>query len=407
MKKTFYAYYRPSEKEFDKIWKDSLLIPDTNVLLNLYRYSITTSNELFNVFEKFSNRLWLPHQVAFEYQQNRLSVISKQTKSYNEVREILTKNETNLKSNLDSYRNHPLLNVQKICEKVHTTFTHIQDDIDKLEREHPDLIKRDNIRDKITLLFDDKIGKKFDDNKTKQLIIDANARYTSKIPPGYEDANEKDGIKKYGDLILWYQIIEKAKNDQKSVILITDEKKDDWWWKFNGEIVGPRPELIEEFVSKTENWFYMYKSDQFMNFAQEFFKQKVNRKTIDEIREINKQDATESNIEKIFSKLENNKKLLGQRYLEKEKLSLELNEINSRIQYLLNINDLVQEHDDMEHSLFLKNDLNRAMQTKFELSSKLTDIDKNLEKLHVQIELDKRIRNKLEHVHKIDENNLD
>lgn len=397
MKNTFYAYYRPSDEEYEKIWKDSLIVPDTNVLLNLYRYSIATSNELFSVFEKFSTRLWLPHQVAYEYQQNRLSVIAKQTKAYNEVREILAKNETNLKTSLDPYRNHPLLSIQKICDRVHTNISHIQDDIDKLEREHPDLIKRDDIREKITTLFEEKLGKKFDEDKTKQVISDANTRYPSKIPPGYEDANEKDGIKKYGDLILWYQIIEQAKKDNKSVILITDEKKEDWWWKFNGEIVGPRPELIEEFVSKTKNWFYMYKSDQFMNYAQEFFKQKVNRKIINEIREINKQNAKESDLEKILLKIERKEQLMDQRSVERENIIAELNDLNSHIEHLLNMKDIMKDNDDVEHILLMKNDLNRAMQSKFKLMNRLAFLEKNLEKLQIQTELNKRIRNELAH----------
>ena len=51
MRKLFPGHYTPSDEEFGKIWKDGLIIFDTNVLLDLYRYSENTVKALFDVME--------------------------------------------------------------------------------------------------------------------------------------------------------------------------------------------------------------------------------------------------------------------------------------------------------------------------------------------------------------------
>ena len=45
----------------------------------------------------------------------------------------------------------------------------------------------------------------------------------------------EEDIKKYGDLILWYQIIDKAKESKKPIILISGDVKEDWWLEKNGK----------------------------------------------------------------------------------------------------------------------------------------------------------------------------
>src|SRR5437016_440727 len=89
MKNLFPGYFRPTEEEFEQLWQDCTFIPDANVLLNLYRYSPETREGLLSIFSAVSDRLWLPHQVAFEFLSNRLGVIDAQTKAYKKAIEAL------------------------------------------------------------------------------------------------------------------------------------------------------------------------------------------------------------------------------------------------------------------------------------------------------------------------------
>jgi hypothetical protein len=92
---------------------------------------------------------------------------------------------------------------------------------------------------------------------------------------------------------LWFQILDHAKSTKKPIIFITDDKKEDWWLKFNGKTLGPHPELIHEMLSEAKVSFYMYQTEQFMEYAHKYIDWRINRKAINEVRDIKKRDDEE------------------------------------------------------------------------------------------------------------------
>jgi hypothetical protein len=79
MRDLFPGYYQPTEQEFDELWKECIFSFDTNVLLNIYRYSPQTRERLFDILEKLQERIWVTHQVGYEFHKNRLTTISQQS----------------------------------------------------------------------------------------------------------------------------------------------------------------------------------------------------------------------------------------------------------------------------------------------------------------------------------------
>jgi acetolactate synthase small subunit len=77
-------------------------------------------------------------------------------------------------------------------------------------------------------------------------------------------------------------------------------KKDDWWLKFNGKIISPHPELINEMFSKAGVKFYMYQSSQFMEHAKVYLKSHISKDSIDEVRNIEIFDEKSSEIQAKF-----------------------------------------------------------------------------------------------------------
>lgn len=71
-------------------------------------------------------------------------------------------------------------------------------------------------------------------------------RYKKQIPPGFKDAKNKDGLRKYSDLILWKEIIRYATEKKANVIFVTDDVKADWWENSDGELTF-HDKLIQEF----------------------------------------------------------------------------------------------------------------------------------------------------------------
>jgi len=292
MRKTFPGYYRPTEDEFSELWDNCLFVLDANVLLNLYRYSRETREELIGILEEISDRLWVPHQAALEYHRNRLEVIEQQAAAYDKIQKLLNDAQKKLWNELRSSARpgrHPFIEVDHLLEKIAIVFTGIKEELKELKQEHPDLLDEDPIRDAIATLLEGKIGSPHPSERMNEIYKEGKTRYENKIPPGYSDA-DKGGTRQYGDLVLWFQVINKAKEAKKPIILITDDRKDDWWLRPKGQTIGPQPELVGEIVSKAGVSFYMYSADPFMEHARKYLERQVKQEAINEVRDVRQRD---------------------------------------------------------------------------------------------------------------------
>lgn len=146
------------------------------------------------------------------------------------------------------------------------------------------------VREALTRLLDGKIGRPYAEDRLRQIFKEGEERYSKLTPPGYKDAKTKEGDKAFGDLVLWYQVIDKATSEKVPIVLVTDDVKEDWWWRHEGKSIGPNPDLVEEIRNKAGVAFYMYVSDQFMVYARQYLNQNIDQKAIDEIREVRKHD---------------------------------------------------------------------------------------------------------------------
>jgi len=287
----FYFYYPLNEDKLKKIWETCTFIVDTNILLNLYRYSDNTRNTFLKILKKYKERLWLPHRVGEEFFANRVEVISKQEETYNDaIKEI-----TSLEELFDNERNHPFLS-DKTRKDANEIFDDIKKELKNNKKTHKERINRDPILKEITCLFNNKVGEEYETTILEEIFKTGKKRYEQQIPPGYKDKDKgkncslelQQNKMKYGDLIIWNQILDYAKKEEKDVIFITDENKEDWWKFFSGQKFAPRPELIEEFCSTTKRFFHMYRPDRFIEFASKDLKDDAYNKTINEIRKMEK-----------------------------------------------------------------------------------------------------------------------
>lgn len=285
MKATFREYHQYSEDEFKKLWDECIFVFDTNTLLNMYRYRRETVDKYFKVLSelKKNNKLWIPHQVGYEFFENRISVISDYEKSYDEI--LTTLNST--KDSIDKkYKNHPFLDWEEVKTKIDSGLESVIKDIKKKKNEHPKLLDKDDILDKINALFDSCVGKCFDDKKLEEIKKDGEKRYSRKIPPGFKDV-KKDDDKKYGDLILWKQIIDKAVVVKRPIIFISGDVKEDWWLEKDGKRIMPLPQLKKEIFDEAGVDFHIYTADRFLEYYQEKYQQNsIDKILINEVRKI-------------------------------------------------------------------------------------------------------------------------
>lgn len=299
MKNKFPEFYDTSDLK--ELWKNCHFIFDTNVFINLYKkkYPQKTYEQFINILEKqISERIWMPYQIGLEYQNNRIKHVKDKEKEFKTILANIKGLKGTIKSSckspinqittdahfidLDNYIDLDSINdnLKEIDDAIGVIKESIDDDINFLEN--------DEIRDKLDNIFEDKVGDNYHPLILKEIHKEGKYRYAAKIPPGFEDKNKKTG-NPYGDLVLWFQILDYAKREKVSIIFVTDEEKKDWWLinKINNEkdYIGPQPQLIQEF-SSTGQEFYMYRFGDFLNKAKEYLNADIEEEVIEGVKEI-------------------------------------------------------------------------------------------------------------------------
>ena len=294
MKNRFAEYYELPEERIKEIWENSLIVFDTNVLLNLYRYNEDARTEFINVIKFYKERLWIPYQVGLEFHRRREDILRKNAKAYSILAEKLSKELVGVVSSLESeYARHPYISIKDIKKKVERCAESLAKSLEKQAKEHPDYSQGDDTLKSITELFDGRVGNDFEEKDLEALYKEGEKRYANQVPPGYcDEKNKKEKGKRslYGDLVVWKQTIHHCKEQAKSLILITDDHKPDWWDKIEGKH-SPRKELIKEFVDNTGQGILIYDSSRFLEYAKNNKKLSVSTKTINEVEKIKNDDV--------------------------------------------------------------------------------------------------------------------
>ena len=100
----FRHLYMPDEQAVATAMQTGLITPDTNVLLNLYRFQNVARDQLFGALETLGDRLWIPHQVGLEFHRNRLGIMKEQEEYFGKVRKDLDTALDDLHSKVRAFR---------------------------------------------------------------------------------------------------------------------------------------------------------------------------------------------------------------------------------------------------------------------------------------------------------------
>lgn len=288
MKNKFFEYRNLELPQIEALWKSATFVLDTNVLLNLYRYSENTSEKLLGALLTVSDRIWLPYQVGFEFHENRLSVITDQAEKCEEFMKSLDR----IIAEIENKNRNPFL-ASDLTKKVSHIKNEIDNELSNKIDSYRHYIKKDPILEKLDNIFCYKIGEEYTPEKLDKIFKEGEGRYKKRIPPGYEDA-KKNEDKKFGDLIIWYEIINYASTNQCDIIFILDDKKEDWWLKHQGMIISPRPELLKEFNIKTGKQIHLYRPFQFLEYFNSYQEDKIQKETIEEVKNYTNNSNTET-----------------------------------------------------------------------------------------------------------------
>jgi hypothetical protein len=285
MRKDFFAYLRLDETELKKVWKNSIFTFDANILLNFYKYRAETTTTFFSLLEKVKDRSWLTNQAVQEYFNNRLIVISEQEKAYSDLKESIS---NNVEDPLNNQRKHPYIG-HDLLEEFKLISSKLRAELDARSKEYSKRLSKDDILEKIVEIFDDKVGDNFDEEKTNDLYKEGDKRYNLDIPPGFKD-KKKGGTRQFGDLVLWYQIIELAKKEKKDIVFITDDEKEDWLYIHKGRTIGMLPALQIEFHKLTNQKAHIFNAQRFIEEIGKLSKTTITADTIDEVKTLREEN---------------------------------------------------------------------------------------------------------------------
>lgn len=238
---------------------DYVIALDTNVLLNIYRYSPEFSEFALNCIRAVKNYIVLPATVRLEYGKHCRAEFAK------------------MQGRVQNAGNETTDQIKRSKDKVLAT-------CDRLERlQFPDVedlrsslsAKLDEVQTALENFFADRgslnfVAHSWNNNDYVQALVSewdqANAimqsptqediyawceegenRYKKDVPPGFKDAKNKDGVRKYSDLILWKELLRFAAKEKKHIVFVTDDVKADWWELINGN-KHFHQKLLTEFI---------------------------------------------------------------------------------------------------------------------------------------------------------------
>lgn len=297
------------EEEVEQALKTGVVAVDTNILLALYRYQPKHVEDWLRVFSELGDRFWLPHQVGLEFWRNRDSLAANPADSLS-ARKDISDSVKDIQKRFRTWIYRTSVNqTPEQTEKVTGVQEAVQaliDDIDAAVVRHHERFSWDPGKDEVAVglkkLFSEgaTIGPPFTREELQGEHSRADTRFKNKIPPGFmDDSNDenakakgsgKDSDSKYGDYLLWRQLLNHAKSieappgGRKFVTLVTDDVKDDWWRKYSAHREGddkdaphrvPHPDLVEEMQRESGARYIQLETKHFLYYARKFLNVKL------------------------------------------------------------------------------------------------------------------------------------
>ena len=256
-------------EDFESIMKKqgTAIVLDTNVILDLARYSLYTSKNVLGIFNECADLIWIPYRVFKEYSKNKYRVFGDLRKRYlsfeNNLLSIIDASEKKLENALNSsykykyFGNRALSNdiskKMEECREIIISYKNtVGTEYNEITSDSPEIIK--DIEKFISDLgTNEQIGKEIGFKEQLEIIKEGELRYKYKLPPGFKD-DKKDGMEKFGDLFVWKEILKLPTNKNiNNIIFVTNDEKDDWWRKDKHGNLEIRGELLDEFTEINPN----------------------------------------------------------------------------------------------------------------------------------------------------------
>lgn len=304
----FSGFATPTVDDWKAVLRNGLVVVDTNVLLNLYRYNQDARASLMAALKNLGSCLWVPHQVMDEFWRGREGAIDDPRKQLEDSEVALKKGLQGSLEGLRRWANRVSLDRSQIVQLEATLTTACDEVIAKMadvvdigEQEMAKDTSKDKVVAELAALLDGKVGAPLEGKALSDAIAEGKRRVNDKVPPGYMDKSKasRGDDSEVGDYLVWLQLILEAKGRGVDVLLVTGDVKEDWWRTRNKIPLGPRNELAEELLRETGTRLYMLRPEGLLSYARDFLEVEVTEDSLQNVEMVDAQSTSDA----VFSDL--------------------------------------------------------------------------------------------------------
>lgn len=250
----FAGHRIPDAGEVAHALRSATVAVDTNVLLDLYRFSDATREAMLELLAGLGERLFVPHQVMREFWRNRLDVVAGRDRASVETSERIGRHLGATAMAIRTWatpagvaepaRDELLGRIAALRHELHAAVTA------QLPLRVDPRGPADPVLDRLERVLAGRVGPAPEADEWAEAIARGHDRAQQRIPPGYLDAAKTEsGLPEggAGDYLMWSQsIAEVARRGSSDLVLVTGDGKTDWWVRRGAVFLGPRRELADE-----------------------------------------------------------------------------------------------------------------------------------------------------------------
>lgn len=293
----FGAFRTPTTADFTTVLTGGLVSPDTNVLLNLYRYTEQARTDLLGALGALGNRLWVPHHVLTEFWANRETAIHDARSTSTKAAQDMSEHARSAVQTLRTWANRVSLSeegFEDIRFRITEVFEEAQKKITEVGEGEWQSITHDTNADPVIAelerVLTGRVGAPFSTQEVAALVETGRKRVKDRVPPGYMDA-KKDGDGSVGDFFVWEQLLREASTRGCDVLFVTADAKEDWWRKERGFNRGPRPELTAELRARGGGRLFLLSPKQFLEVSAPILRLSLRAGSVEDIERVERIEA--------------------------------------------------------------------------------------------------------------------
>jgi len=249
-----------------------IYVIDTNVLLNLFKYTKSTATQLVDVLQHMQDALFVPHHVLAEFWPLLESV--RRGHHHSEAKGKVQSSMNAIERELDSWLRRSGLemvgtesssddgNAESIGSRVQAALDDARSAISRISETIEEVVdqaqENDWVLGRLETILDGHVGEPPSLEEERAWLAEFESRVARGLPPGNRDLELRQGRaeKASGDYFIWRQCLAEAaarsaeRGAPIDLTLVTNDLKDDWTRQGAPEPL-PRRELAREFSAAT------------------------------------------------------------------------------------------------------------------------------------------------------------